>query len=98
MICYPETTAATEESLDQRHIIARILEVCMNEEKWNDLKVFCMIYTRFINRIPNILSLTSLLHRFLFHRYFSVIIISLSFLFCQEHNTDLVARVVYLVW
>lgn len=29
MICYPETTAATEESLDQRHIIARILEVGM---------------------------------------------------------------------
>jgi hypothetical protein len=31
MICYPETTAATEESLDQRHIIARILEVGMSE-------------------------------------------------------------------
>jgi len=31
MICYPETTAATEESLDQRHIIARILE---NLDQW----------------------------------------------------------------
>ncbi|PNF33047.1 hypothetical protein B7P43_G16368 [Cryptotermes secundus] len=31
MICYPETTAATEESLDQRDIIARILE---NLDQW----------------------------------------------------------------